>query len=221
MNLLRRTADILAANLNDLVDRFEDPARMLRQALREMESLVEANRAAVARSIASETLLARSQQRHAEQADLWRKRAVDAVADGDDALARRALERKREHERGARSVEQQLVETRAANDTLRRQLDALVDKYSAARTRLMLVMAEQSAAEAQRQAVCGVGVSRAGATAVSRFERFYAQVELAHAEATALVELEDGGELALEAQFDRRATERAIDAELAELKSQK
>ena len=73
MGIFRRTADIFAANLNDLVDRFEEPERMLRHALREMEALAGATSAAVARSIATEKVLAKSRAEHLTQADEWRQ----------------------------------------------------------------------------------------------------------------------------------------------------
>ena len=60
MGIFQRTTDILAANVNDLIDRFEEPERMLRHALREIETLVATTSSAVARSIATEKLLAKA-----------------------------------------------------------------------------------------------------------------------------------------------------------------
>jgi phage shock protein A len=68
MRLFRRIGDIVAANLNDLVDRFEDPEVMLKQALSEMETMIEDATAAAARAIAGERLLARDLASHQEKA---------------------------------------------------------------------------------------------------------------------------------------------------------
>lgn len=219
MGIFRRTADIFAANINDLVDRFEEPERMLRQALREMEDLLAATSSAVARSIATEKLLAKSREEHSIKAGEWQRKATDAIDQGDDALARRALARKLDHERTRAAVDRQLVEAREANETLRRQLDLLRDRLAAARNRLMMLSAQQTAADAQRQMATLSRGPRGQARALARFERFYEQVEFAQAEAVALIELETGGDMVLEAQFERRIAEQAIDGELARLKA--
>ena len=73
MRLFRRIGDIVAANLNDLVDRFEDPEVMLKQAIREMETMIEDATADAARAIAAERLLARDLSDHQEKARRWRR----------------------------------------------------------------------------------------------------------------------------------------------------
>jgi phage shock protein A len=67
MRLFRRVGDIIAANLNELVDRFEDPEVMLKQAIREMETMIEVATGAAARAIAGERLLARDLSNHQEK----------------------------------------------------------------------------------------------------------------------------------------------------------
>ena len=218
MGIFRRTADILAANLNDLVDRFEEPERMLRHAIREMETLLSATSSAVARSIATEKVLTKARADHSSQAVEWRRRAAEAVDAGEDALARRAIARKLDHERAMAAMDRQLSDAREANGTLRRQLDFLRDKHAEAGTKLRMLSAQHTAALAQRQVFTSFGIPGGNASAIARFGRFYEQVEFAQAEAAALIELETGGDMTLESQFDRRITDRAIDDELTVLK---
>jgi phage shock protein A len=215
MNIFRRTADVFTANLNDLIDRFEDPERMLRQAVREIEELLPATTSAVARSIATEKLLEKTHAEHVAQADSWQRRAGDALDHDDEPLARRAIERKLDHERAAAVIERQLADAHEANETLRGQLEVLRDKHAAARTRLMLLSAQQSAAQAQRQILTTSRAPNGPVRAWTRFDRFYQQVEFAQAEATALLELETHGELAIDAQLERRS----VDEELVRLKA--
>ena len=80
MRLLRRIGDIIAANLNDLVDRFEDPEVMLKQAIREMETMIEEATASAARAIAGERLLARDLADHEGKGRRWNTRAEELVA---------------------------------------------------------------------------------------------------------------------------------------------
>jgi phage shock protein A len=218
MGIFQRTTDILAANVNDLIDRFEEPERMLRHALREIETLVATTSSAVARSIAIEKLLAKTRDEHSAQADEWQRRAATAVDAGDEPLARRAIARKLDHQQAVSGAERQLAAARETNRVLLRQLDLLRDKHASARGRLMMLTARQMAAGAQRQMFSSILTPSGQGRALARFERFYQQVEFAQAEAAALVELETQGDGELESEFDRRAVEGAIDDELARLK---
>ena len=98
MRLFQRIGDIIAANLNDLVDRFEDPEVMLKQAIREMETMIETATSGTARAIAAERLLARDLADHERKALRWSASAESAVLQGDDGLARQAITRAQEHE---------------------------------------------------------------------------------------------------------------------------
>ncbi len=218
MGIFQRTTDILAANVNDLIDRFEEPERMLRHALREIEALVATTSSAVARSIATEKLLAKTRDEHSARADEWQRRAATAVDASDEALARRAIARTLDHQQAMLAAEGQLAAARETNRVLRRQLDLLRDKHASARSRLMMLTARQMAAEAQRQMFSTFLAPSGPGRALARFERFYQQVEFAQAEAAALVELETHGEEDLESEFDRRAVEGAVEDELARLK---
>ena len=97
----------------------------------------------------------------------------------------------------------------------------LRDRHAAARNRLACLTAQQSAANAQREALAALTTPANPADAWARFERFHRQIELSHAESLAYVELEANAECSLETQFDERATQRAIEEELARLKSER
>jgi phage shock protein A len=219
MGIFRRTTDIIAANLNDLVDRFEQPEQMLRQALRDMETTLAATSAAVARSIATEKLLEKTQAGHEAHQALWHRRAADALADGDEALARQAIARQLHSAQALATTQRHLAEIRDVNQTLRAQLDTLRGRHANARVRLTTLAAQQSAAQAQREALATLRGPTDRGSAFSRFDRFSEQLELAQAEATALVELETGGNFELEAELARRTAEQAVDVELARLKA--
>src|ERR1700676_2136455 len=107
MGLFKRISDIVSANLNDMVESWEEPEKMLKQAVREMETAIDQARRSVAKAMASEKLVGKElleNERHAEQ---WQTRAESAVAAGDDTLALKALARKREHESVAAALRDQ------------------------------------------------------------------------------------------------------------------
>jgi phage shock protein A len=189
MRLFRRVSDIISANLNDLVDSFEEPEVMLRQAIREMESSVGDVTAAAAQAIASETLLARELAEHEQQAARWQARAENAVSALDDDLARRALARKRDHETLARALRDQFASAQDASQTLRRQVNAMRAKLAEARRKLATLSARKNAADARKQFSRFATGPFAQPSGFSRFAQLQDRVALAEAEANALLEL--------------------------------
>ena len=218
MGIFQRTTEIVSANLNDFVDRFEQPDRMLRHALREMETLVATTSSAVARSLAAERLLNNARNEQRQQVEAWSNRARKAVAMGDETLARRAIARKLTHQQSLDSLEEQLSTAQETNTTLRRQLDLLRDKYAAAQTRLASLVAAQSAADARRQFCTSTSGTLGSSRAIARFEHFCRKLELAEFEASAHLELATFGEDFLEQEIAKRESESTIDQELALLK---
>lgn len=190
MRLFRRVRDILTANLNDLVDRFEEPEVMLRQAIREMEDTVDRTTAATARAIAGERLLARERQEHEKQEQVWTEHARRAVEAGDDDTARQALQRKREHTTLVAALRDQWVEANENARCLRGQVDAMRAKLAEARRKLAELETGRRIAEA-RAARSGASLKRPGdiTDGFSRFERLRHSIETSRAEASALVEL--------------------------------
>jgi phage shock protein A len=216
MKIITRIRGVVTANLHDLVDEFEEPEVMLRQAIREMEeSLAEATGAA-AKAIASETLLAQQLDEHERLAGRWQASAEEAIATGDDDLARKALARKLDHVKYARDVRESLAAASEAALSLRRQVEAMRAKRSEARRRLATLTAHRKAAEA-RQAIQGQTPSPPRGFA--RFEQLRERVEQAEAEARALVDLADDCATDQDAELAAREEKRQIEAELAAIKT--
>ena len=221
MRFLRRVGDVIGANLNDLVDRLDDPELMLRQAVREMDDAINVATAAAARAIAGDRRLADERSRHDRQAGLWQTRAERAVADGDDDLARRALARRLEHDSAAEALGEQWTAAREASQSLRRQVETMKARRDEASGRLSILAVRRRAADAFR-ALRGLEAgpdSPFGARGFARFARLREAVELAEAEARASVELQLGDDRDdLEAALAARDDARRIERELAAIK---
>src|SRR5262247_2105666 len=93
MALLERVATLIRANLNDLVDKAEDPEKMIKQVILDMQNQLLQVKTQVAISIADQHVLEKKQAENEENDRQWVKRAEIAVDKRDDALARAALER--------------------------------------------------------------------------------------------------------------------------------
>ena len=101
-NIFKRISDILAANLNDLIDRVEDPERMVKQIIREMEDNIRIAEEGVIDAMASEKQLQKDLEHHRHQAATWRQRAEEALRADQEDLARAALTRKKSTTRSSR-----------------------------------------------------------------------------------------------------------------------
>src|SRR3954452_2610800 len=108
MGIFKKISDIVSANLNDLTEGWENPEQMLRQAIREMEESIGVATRETARALANEKLLDKELAKNRDQSDRWQQRAEQAIAAGDDELARKALKRKQEHEKLVVALEDQL-----------------------------------------------------------------------------------------------------------------
>lgn len=92
--IFARISDIFKANINDLLDKAEDPEKMIKQMVIEMEEAVNKATTAVGSAIANEKMLEKQHVEKKKLAGEWQQRAVKAVNAGRDDLARQALEKK-------------------------------------------------------------------------------------------------------------------------------
>ena len=201
MGMFKRISDIISANLNEMTEKFEDPEKMLKQAIREMEESIAEVTSQTAKAMANQKTLSRELERNRAQGELWQERAVKAVEANDDELARKALARKHEHAQLAAALEDQLAAAREAASSLRRQLDGMKAKLAEAKRSLATLSARKQAADFSKR----MEAQTAGLTAESdedafaKFDRLKAKVEQAEAEAEALHELRSDRAAAAEA----------------------
>lgn len=209
MSIFHRVTDILSANLNDLVDRFEDPEKMLRQAVREMDESIADAMDGAARAIATEKLLEKELEKRVGEATECRERAQRAVQIGDDASARVALRQERDAKMLAEDLRKDVESARAASLALRRQIDGLRAKLMEAKRKLASLSARQRVTDAKKRAC--VAAKDLNTDPFRKFERFEERIE--HEEA-AVDALAGFGSVAQE--DDQVGPE--IEAELARLK---
>src|ERR671937_2576772 len=93
MALLDRVATLVRANLNDLIDKAEDPEKMIKQVILDMQNQMLQVKTQVAIAIADQHLLEKKQKENDERTAEWMRKAEMAVEKRDDELARAALER--------------------------------------------------------------------------------------------------------------------------------
>jgi len=208
----------MRANANDLVSRAEDPAKILDQALMDMQADLVKLRQAVAAAVASQKRIEGQASQSRAQADHWYGRAQLALQGGDEDLAREALARRKTHTDTAQVLGQQLESQAGQVETLKRSLLKLEGKIAQAKTRKDTLKARAQAAHAQKQlegAVSGISTD----SSMAAFERMEEKVESLEAETAAVAEL--AGEN-LESRFEALEggdVDGDVDQDLAALKA--
>ncbi len=151
MAVLERVATLVRANLNDLIDRAEDPEKMIKQVILDMENQLLQVKTQVAISMADQHLLQKKQKEQEDKAAEWMRKADLAVGKGQDDLARSALERYQSFTKLAEGYTRQVADQRLQVDTLRNALDKLDQKLSEARAKSDLLLAQHRRARALEQ----------------------------------------------------------------------
>ena len=185
--MFERMADILRSNINEVLDRAEDPEKLIRQMIREMEEAVKKATASVGTAVANQKRLERQHDERIAQVEDWQRKAERAVEAGEDELARRALERKTVLQSAVDELAPAVEESRRTAQQLREQLRELKGKLEEARTRQGTLMARHRAAEACKQ--LAQSLQGLGDDAFSSFERFEQRVEESEAQAEAHTEV--------------------------------
>ena len=211
MGIMDRVATVIRSNLNHLINKAEDPEKMLDQILIQMrQQLVEAKRE-VAVAIADEKRLGTQLEAEIEQVREWERRATMAVQKGEDDLAREALRRKSDHEQIALGYKKQWDAQKASTENLKHALRGLSQKIEEAGRKKNLLVARQKRAEAQKH-IHEVMTGLSDTSAFESFDRMASKVEQIEAQASAAVELsEDLSGETMEQRF--RALESSTDVE--------
>ncbi len=141
MALLERVTTLLRANLNDLIDRAQDPEKMLKQLILDMENQLLQVKTQVAIAMADQHVLEKKREAHQQQAQDWNKKAALAVSRDRDDMARQALSRSLTETRSLNAFTQQLDDQRAQTETLRASYLKLQQKLAETRNRCEVLRA--------------------------------------------------------------------------------
>jgi phage shock protein A len=216
MGIFARVSDIFKANVNDLLDKSEDPEKMIKQMVIEMEEAVGKATMAVGQAIANEKMLQKQVEDKKKGSDEWQKKAIQAVNAGRDDLAKQALEKKNQFTKASGDLEPLLNEAKNTSTNLRSQLDKLRAKLEEVRLRQNTLIARSQAAKAKKQ--IAASVSGIGDDAFANFDKYEQKIVKQESEAEALAEMA-GQDTRLEDEFNKLSTGAVVDDELAQLKA--
>jgi phage shock protein A len=216
-SMFKRISDVISANLNDLIDRVEDPERMIKQIIREMEENISKAKTGVIEAIASEKQLQKDLEQHRRQSAEWQKKAEEALLVNKEELARAALMRKKEHDNLIKALDPSWEAAKNTSERLKTQLHALEAKLEEARRKRSTLVARQRAAEARQHLDKTLANFQTGLDAQANFARMEDKVTEMEARAEAAAEV-SGDASQLEKVFLAMEVEQEVADELAALK---
>ncbi|MFB2646519.1 PspA/IM30 family protein [Raphidiopsis sp. BLCC-F218] len=215
MGLFDRLKRVVSANLNDLINKAEDPEKMLEQALLEMqEDLVEL-RQGVAQAIAAQKRTEKQYNDAVSEVSKWQHNAQLAVQKGDENLARQALERKKSANETSIALKISLDQQVTQVESLKKSLIQLESKIAEYKNKKDMLRARITAAKAQEQ-IGSMVTNMNSNSAMAAFERMEEKVLMQEARAQSTAELAGAD---LDSQFARLEGSSDIDDELAALKA--
>jgi phage shock protein A len=217
MGLLERVSTLIRANLNDMIDRAEDPEKLIKQIILDMENQYLQVKTQVAVSIADQHMLEKKWRENDESGKDWMRKAEVAVDQGQDDLARAALDRFRTSQRLAQSYREQVDDQKLQVASLKGALVKLEQKLEEAKSKRDLLLARHRRSVALGKAAHAetmLGDDRKSAT----FDRLKDRVHHTEAVASAEVDLltDDVGE-----RLNRLDRDAEVDRLLLDLKARR
>ena len=221
MGLFDRFSQLLKSNINDLISKAEDPEKMLTQILDDLRGQLVKAKQQVAVAIADEKRLRDQADGEYKQSQDWERRAMLAVQEGRDDLAKQALVRHAEHLAHGQQYEQTWESQRSESEKLKNSLRDLNDKIEEAKRKKNLLVARQRRAQAQ-QRIAETMSSLSEKSAFEAFARMEERIETNERQIKAASEIEEeftGDTLQRDfKQLERGAGTVSVDNQLLALK---
>lgn len=217
MGIFTRVRDIISSNINAMLDRAEDPEKLVKLMIREMEDTLVEIKASCAASMANKKKVQRELETMLDHAKTWDGKAALAVDKGREDLAREALVEKRRYVERAEALEEELEQSKQLVSQYQNDIMQLEDKLGAAREKQRILIQRHRHAQDKRRAQQDIRRFDTS-EAVARFERFQERIDRMEAEAD-LVNY--GRKPRLQDEFDALEADEEIERELSELKARK
>jgi len=218
MGIFSRMMTVIRANINALIGKAEDPAKVLEQSLIDMRGSLAKTKQDVAGAIADEKKLQGQVEREKKQAEDWERRAMLAVNEGRDDLAKQALMRQSEHMQAAAQLHETWLRHKGDTEKLKDSLRQMNDRIEELKRKKNVLVARQKRAEAQER-IQRTMSTMGDQSAFDTFQRMEERIDDMERQALAAAEL--AGELSgdtLQQEFKALEFHGNADQRLLELK---
>jgi len=221
MGVFQRLSDLLKSNVNDLIDRAEDPEKMVKQIIIDMQTELTKATQNYGKAKASERLAEKKYLESQKISADWEAKAKMALAKGDQDLAKQALARKVKSDEDLNNYKEMYESISAQTDAIGDQVEVLRAKLEEAKSRQAMLIARSQMAETKKNLAKAAG-GFDGNSSMEKFQKMEEKIERKEAEADAFTEIA-GNNLAggsgddLRDSFEKLESDAKVDAELQRL----
>lgn len=215
MSIFNRISDILKANINDLLDRAEDPEKMVKQIIADMEEQVRDATEALGQAMASEKQAYAQLEKARQNSREWEDKAKLAINAGNEELARKALTSKVEVDKNVQAFQVSYDQIAAQTSELHSRVEVLRQKLEEARQRQNMLIARAKMADVTENVATAMTQTDPN-SALAKLEKMERKVEDKEARAEAFAEM-SGETVFAKDEFAELETNQAVDAELQRL----
>ena len=216
MGVFRRLSDLLKSNVNDLIDRAEDPEKMVKQVIIDMQTELTKATQNYGKAKASERLAEKKYLEAQKISESWENKAKAALTKGDQELAKQALAKKVKADEDVSNYKEMYESISDQTEAIGNQVEVLKAKLEEAKSRQAMLIARSQMADTKKNLAQTAG-GFSGNSSFETFKRMEEKVERKEAEAEAFTEIAgtDGDEL--KDSFEQLEEDAKVDAELARL----
>lgn len=216
MGIFSRISDMLKANINDMLDKAEDPEKMVKQIIADMQKEISKSTQALGKAVASERMVEKQYRSACAVSAQWENRAKAALKAGDAELAKQALANKVKADEDVENYRQMYETISNQTEAIRSQVEVLKSKIQEAKSREAMLIARSQMADTSKELAKSIG----GIDTKSSFEkldRMEERIERKEAEAAAFTEVSGTMKTQEAATFEDLERSAKVDTELERL----
>jgi len=214
MGIFSRFTDIVNSNINNLLDKAEDPAKMVRLIIQEMEDTLVEVRSSSAKTLADKKELTRQVTRFENESQQWQEKAELALSKDRDDLARAALIEKKKCTESSQALVEELTHIEEHITKLQDEISQLQDKLADAKARQKAIVMREKTVNSRLKVKKNIDSNKVN-DALSRFDRYESKIDGIEAQ----VESYDLGSKSLADEISDLESNEKVDDELASLKA--
>ena len=216
MGIFKRLADLLKSNINDLIDKAEDPEKMVKQIIIDMQKELTNSTQALGKAVASERMAEKRYKDSEVNSKNWELKAKAALEAGDTELAKKALANKVKADEDTASYKEMYETISSQTDAIRDQVEVLKSKLEEAKSRQAMLIARSQMADTQKNLAKSVG-NFDTSSSFEKFNRMEEKIVQKEAEASAFSEIAGAAQYAETDTFEKLQSDAKVDAELRRL----
>ncbi len=215
MGVFSRLSDILKSNINDLLDKAEDPEKMVKQIIIDMQKELTIATQNLGKAKASERLAQKKMDDAVKISESWESKAKAALSQGNQEMAKQALAKKVKADDDVAAYTEMYQSICTQTEAIEDQVEVLKSKLDEAKSRQAMLIARSQMADTRKALAKSQG-GFDGASALEKFDRMEEKIQRKEAEADAFAEI-GGNDDELVESFDQIEKDAKVDAELARL----